>query len=56
MMSQSHVSVSGPAAGLIAIILVAVTDLGYETYLAAVVEAQYLAMILGHTQNLTIKE
>jgi len=30
-MSKSNVSVTGPAAGLIAIILVAVTDLGYET-------------------------
>lgn len=46
-MSHSHVSVSGPAAGLIAIILVAVTDMGYETFLAAVVIAGLIQLSLG---------
>ncbi|MEY4660835.1 MAG: hypothetical protein RLZZ42_787, partial [Bacteroidota bacterium] len=38
-LSKSNVSVTGPAAGLIAIILVAVTDLGYETFLLSVIVA-----------------
>jgi MFS superfamily sulfate permease-like transporter len=46
-LSKSHVSVSGPAAGLIAIILVAVTDLGYETFLVAVVIAGLIQFVLG---------
>lgn len=46
-LSNSHVSVSGPAAGLIAIILVAVTELGYETFLVAVVIAGLIQLILG---------
>ena len=46
-MSKSHVSVSGPAAGLIAIILVAVTDLGYETFLVAVMIAGLIQLTLG---------
>ena len=47
MLSSSNVSVSGPAAGLIAIILVAITDLGYETFLVAVVIAGLLQLTLG---------
>src|SRR6187200_1624052 len=46
-LSSSHVSVSGPAAGLIAIILVAITNLGYETFLVAVVLAGAFQLILG---------
>jgi MFS superfamily sulfate permease-like transporter len=46
-LSKSHVSVSGPAAGLIAIILVAVTDLGYETFLMAVMVAGLIQLTLG---------
>jgi MFS superfamily sulfate permease-like transporter len=46
-LSKSHVSVSGPAAGLIAIILVAVTDLGYETFLVAVMVAGLVQLTLG---------
>lgn len=46
-LSSSNVSVSGPAAGLIAIILLAITDLGYETFLAAVVIAGLIQLILG---------
>ncbi|PJE46463.1 MAG: hypothetical protein CUR34_07435 [Sediminibacterium sp.] len=46
-MSNSNVSVSGPAAGLIAIILVAITDLGYETFLSAVVIAGAIQLTLG---------
>jgi MFS superfamily sulfate permease-like transporter len=36
ILSKSNVSVTGPAAGLIAIVLVAITDLGYESFLLAV--------------------
>ena len=46
-LSTSHVSVSGPAAGLIAIILTAITDLGYETFLVAVVVAGILQLTMG---------
>jgi MFS superfamily sulfate permease-like transporter len=46
-LSKSHVSVTGPAAGLIAIILVAVTDLGYETFLVAVMVAGLIQLTLG---------
>jgi MFS superfamily sulfate permease-like transporter len=46
-LSNSNVSVSGPAAGLIAIILAAVTQLGYETFLVAVVIAGLIQLTLG---------
>ena len=46
-LSGSNVSVSGPAAGLIAIILVAITDLGYETFLVAVMLAGLFQLTLG---------
>jgi MFS superfamily sulfate permease-like transporter len=46
-LSSSHVSVSGPAAGLIAIILAAVTKLGYEPFLLAVVLAGVFQLLLG---------
>lgn len=46
-LSGSNVSVSGPAAGLIAIILVAITDLGYETFLVAVVIAGLIQLTMG---------
>jgi MFS superfamily sulfate permease-like transporter len=46
-LSSSNVSVSGPAAGLIAIVLLAISDLGYETFLAAVVIAGLLQLVLG---------
>ena len=46
-LSGSNVSVSGPAAGLIAILLVAITDLGYETFLVAVVIAGTIQLSLG---------
>ncbi len=47
VLSSSHVSVSGPAAGLIAIIVAAVSNLGYETFLAAVVLAGVFQLVLG---------
>ncbi|MBL7722290.1 MAG: SulP family inorganic anion transporter [Chitinophagaceae bacterium] len=47
MLSNSNVSVSGPAAGLIAIVLVAITDLGYETFLLAIMLAGLIQLILG---------
>jgi MFS superfamily sulfate permease-like transporter len=46
-LSTSHVSVSGPAAGLIAIVLAAITDLGYETFLLSVVIAGLIQLALG---------
>lgn len=46
-LSNSNVSVSGPAAGLIAIVLAAITTLGYENFLLAVVLAGAFQLILG---------
>jgi MFS superfamily sulfate permease-like transporter len=47
-LSNSHVSVSGPAAGLIAIVLTAVATLGsFQAFLLAVVLAGALQLILG---------
>lgn len=46
--SQSHLSVSGPAAGLTAIVLTAITDLGaFNVFLTAVFIAGLLQLILG---------
>ena len=47
LLSKSDVSVSGPAAGLITIVLEAVTDLGYPAFLAAVVVAGAIQLTLG---------
>ncbi len=53
--SNSQLSVSGPAAGLTAIILTAITSLGnYETFLAAVVLAGVLQILLGIAKAGTI--
>ena len=47
-LSQSHLSVSGPAAGLTAIVLTAITDLGsFDTFLLAVLIAGGIQLILG---------
>jgi MFS superfamily sulfate permease-like transporter len=46
-LSNSNVSVSGPAAGLIAIVLAAVTTLGYETFLVSVMVAGAIQLALG---------
>lgn len=47
-LSSSHVSVSGPAAGLTAIVLAAITSLGsFELFLTAVVLAGVFQLILG---------
>jgi MFS superfamily sulfate permease-like transporter len=46
-LSSSNVSVTGPAAGLIAIVLAAITQLGYETFLVAVVIAGAIQLSLG---------
>ena len=46
-LSGSHVSVSGPAAGLIAIVLAAITDLGFEAFLLAVMIGGAIQLILG---------
>ena len=48
LLSHSQLSVSGPAAGLTAIIVGAITSLGsYETFLAAVVLAGVFQILLG---------
>ncbi len=47
-LSNSHVSVSGPAAGLTAIVLTAISTLGsFELFLTAVVIAGMIQLILG---------
>jgi carbonic anhydrase len=48
VISNSHLSVSGPAAGLTAIVLASIIQLGaFETFLVAVVLAGVLQLILG---------
>lgn len=50
-MSQSHLSVSGPAAGLTAIVLTAITDLGaFNIFLMAVLIAGIIQLFLGFIQ------
>lgn len=47
-LSQSHISVSGPAAGLTAIVLTAITDLkAFDVFLLAVFLAGILQLLLG---------
>lgn len=47
-LSESHTSVSGPAAGLAAVVLAAITSLGnFETFLLAVVLAGVIQFIIG---------
>jgi len=46
-LSGSHVSVSGPAASLIAIVIVAIQDLGFEAFLVAGVLAGVFQLVLG---------
>ncbi len=50
-LSDSHVSVSGPAASLIAIVLLAIQDLGFEAFLLAGVLAGVFQLILGITKS-----
>ena len=48
-LSKSHLSVSGPAAGLTAIVLTAITTLGsFQLFLTAVFIAGFLQIILGY--------
>lgn len=54
-LSQSHLSVSGPAAGLTAIVLTAITDLGsFNAFLLAVLIAGVIQLILGFVKAGTI--
>ena len=54
-LSNSQLSVSGPAAGLTAIILVAISSLGdYSVFLMAVVIAGLIQLILGFAKSGTI--
>jgi carbonic anhydrase len=48
IISESPISVSGPAAGMIAIVISAITNLGsFETFLLAVVFAGFLQILIG---------
>jgi MFS superfamily sulfate permease-like transporter len=47
VLSGSPLSVSGPAAGLTTVVLAIVTDLGYETFLLAVILAGLFQIVLG---------
>ena len=54
-LSQSHLSVSGPAAGLTAIVLTAITDLGsFNIFLLAVLIAGIIQLALGFIKAGTI--
>ena len=53
-LSGSQVSVSGPAAGLIAIVLVAIQNLGFEAFILAVLLAGVFQLILGFAKAGTI--
>jgi MFS superfamily sulfate permease-like transporter len=54
-LSQSHLSVSGPAAGLTTIVLTAITDLGaFNIFLLAVFLAGIIQLILGFIKAGTI--
>ena len=54
-LSQSHISVSGPAAGLTAIVLTAITDLGaFDIFLTAVFIAGLFQLALGFIKAGTI--
>jgi len=54
ILSSSNVSVAGPAAGLIAIVVAAITDLGFEAFLVAIVLAGIFQLILGFAKAGTI--
>lgn len=54
-LSKSHLSVSGPAAGLTAIVLTAITDLGaFNIFLLAVLIAGLIQVVLGFLKAGTI--
>ncbi|KIA85557.1 SulP family inorganic anion transporter [Flavobacterium sp. AED] len=54
-LSKSHLSVSGPAAGLTAIVLTAITDLGaFDVFLTAVFIAGLIQLVLGFIKAGTI--
>ena len=55
LLSNSHTSVSGPAAGLTAVVLVAIQQLGsFQTFLLAVVLAGLFQIALGYARAGTI--
>ncbi|MBD3581412.1 SulP family inorganic anion transporter [Flavobacterium selenitireducens] len=54
-LSKSHLSVSGPAAGLTAIVLTAITDFGaFDIFLLAVIIAGAIQLVLGFLKAGTI--
>lgn len=46
-LSNSNVSVTGPAAGLIAIVLIAITDIGFDAFLLSLLIAGIIQLVLG---------
>jgi len=50
LFSDSSLGVSGPAAGLVAIVVVAIQELGFETFLLAVVVGGVIQIILGYAR------
>jgi len=54
LFSNSSLGVSGPAAGLVAIVAPAITKLGFENFLLAVVLAGVIQLILGFLRAGTI--
>ena len=53
--SKSHLSVSGPAAGLIAIVIVAIQSLGsFQIFMCAIIVAGFIQLILGMLKAGTI--
>ncbi len=53
-LSGSQVSVSGPAAGLIAIVILAIQNLGFEAFLLSVLLAGIFQLVLGFIKAGTI--
>ena len=47
LFSDSALGVSGPAAGLVAIVVAAITELGFDAFLVAVVIAGVIQIVLG---------
>ena len=54
LFSNSSLGVSGPAAGLVAIVVVAIEDLGFENFLLAVVISGIIQIVLGFLRAGTI--
>lgn len=49
--SGSHLGVSGPAAGLVVIVLMAIKTIGWQAFLATVVLAGFFQLLMGYTKS-----